>query len=355
MPSFTLGEIARRIDATPDGDTERTVQAMSPLDDAGPHDLSYADSPKLVERVRASAAAACIVGTDFPALPGRTLLRAERPKRAFIRALELFHEPLVPAGIQPGIHPSAVLAADVALGEDVTIGPCAVLEAGVRVGAGTRIHAGVFVGRDSVVGAECQIGPNATLLHGTRVGDRCILHPGVVLGADGYGFHWTGDHHHKIPQIGVVVVEDEVEIGANTCIDRATLGETRIGRGTKLDNLVHIAHNNLIGRHVLLTAQVAVAGSSTLGDGVVAGGQAGVSDHVKVGAGVQIGGQTGVTSDIEPGARVWGTPARPMQRVMREQAAVTRLPELLKTVRSQQGQLEELRKRIATLEAQLAE
>ena len=163
-----------------------------------------------------------------------------------------------------------------------------------------------------------------------------------------------GDHHHKIPQLGIVVIEDDVEIGANTCIDRATLGETRIGRGSKFDNLVHIAHNNQIGQHVLLTGQVAVAGSSRLGNGVVAGGQAGIADHVEIGDGVQIGAQSGVIGNLAAGEKVWGTPARPMGRVMREQAALGKLPELLKAVRRQEKELQALRDRIALLEGQQA-
>jgi UDP-3-O-[3-hydroxymyristoyl] glucosamine N-acyltransferase len=351
MQALTLGEIAGAIGATLEGESAARVERMAALDEAGPGDLCYADSAKRAEQVHASRAAACIVGADFPASPGVNLLRLADPRLGLFRALELFR----PDRRLAGIHPSAVVAADAVLGEGVGAGPCAVIEAGAVVGAGSQVRAGAYVGPGVRIGRHCDIGVNAVLLDGSVLGDRCILHPGVVLGSDGYGYHWTGDHHHKIPQIGGVVLEDDVELGANTCIDRATMGETRIGRGSKFDNLVHIAHNNRIGAHVLLTGQVGIAGSSRIGDGVVAGGQAGIADHLTIGAGVQIGAQAGVIGDIEAGARVWGTPARPMQRVLREQAALGRLPQTLRDLARQREELAELRDRIARLEAHLGE
>ena len=350
MIAHTLGEIAREIGASLEGLAERAVRGMAPLDTAGPGELCYAESPGLVDKVRGSNAAGVIVGEDFPAIAGCNLLRVKNPKVGFVRAMELFRRD----ERFSGVHVSAMVADDVEIAADAGVGPLAVLESGVSVGPRSQVRAGVFIGRGVRIGADCDIGPNAVLLDGTVVGDRCILHPGVVLGSDGYGFHWMGDHHHKIPQLGIVVIEDDVEIGANTCIDRATLGETRIGRGSKFDNLVHIAHNNQIGHHVLLTGQVAVAGSSRLGNGVVAGGQAGIADHVEIGDGVQIGAQSGVIGNLAAGEKVWGTPARPMGRVMREQAALGKLPELLKAVRRQEKELQALRDRIALLEGQQA-
>lgn len=347
MTELTLERIAREIGATIEGSPAVSVARMAALDEAGPGCLCYADSPRLADRVATLDVAAVIVGRDFPAQPACNLLRVDDPKRAFIRALELF----APDRRLDGIHPTAVVADGVVLGEGVGIGPLVVVEPGAVLGARSQIRAGSYIGRDVVVGDDCDIGASVVLLDGSRIGQRCILHPGVVLGSDGYGYQWNGDHHHKIPQLGVVVIGDDVELGANTCIDRATLGETLIGSGSKLDNLVHIAHNNRLGRHVLLTAQVAVAGSSTLGDGVVAGGQAGIADHVMVGDGVQIGAQAGVIGDIEPGGKVWGTPARAMSRVLREQAALGKLPDLLKTMRTQQRMLERLGERVAELEA----
>lgn len=347
MTAYTLAEVARAIGAELEGDAAIRVQGIAAPDHAGPRELCYAESAKLLDQVRAGEAAAVIVGRDFPALAGRNLLRAGDPRIGFVRALELFR----PDRRLAGRHPSAVIDAEALLAADVGIGPLAVVAAGAKIGAGSQIRAGAYIGREVQIGADCDIGENAVLLDGTVIGERCILHPGVVLGADGYGFQWTGDHHHKIPQLGIVVIEDDVEIGANSCVDRATLGETRIGRGSKLDNLVQVGHNNRIGRHVLLISQVGIAGSCRLGDGVVAAGQAAISDHVSVGDGVQIGGQAGVIGDIEAGEKVWGTPARPMGGVLREQAALARLPELLRAFRRQEKELEVLRDRMAALEA----
>ncbi|MGB5773337.1 MAG: UDP-3-O-(3-hydroxymyristoyl)glucosamine N-acyltransferase [Sedimenticolaceae bacterium] len=346
MSGHTLGDIARAIGAHLEGVAERAVAGMATLAEAGPSELCYAASSRMVDQVICSTAAGIIVDEDFPTIPGRNLLRSRDPKTAFVLAMEMF----APDRRLPGIHPSAEIAKDAKIGADAAIGPCAVIESGVVVGARSQIRAGVYLGRDVRIGADCDIGPNAVLMDGTLIGDRCILHPGVVLGADGYGFQWMDDHHHKIPQLGRVVVQDDVEIGANACIDRATLGETRIGRGSKFDNLVQVGHNNRLGEHVLMVAQSGIAGSSRLGNGVVVAGQAGIADHVAVGEGAQIGGQSGVTGDLEPGVKVSGAPARPTARVLRERAALARLPELLRAFRRQEKELDELRDRIARLE-----
>lgn len=351
MSAHTLGDIAAAIGARLEGIAERAVAGMAPLDQAGPNDLCFADSVKHTALVQSTKAAGVIVGTDFPTAPAVNLLRVDDVKRSYIKALELFVEP----DHHDGVHPSAVVADDVELGSGVGIGPLVVIESGVTIGAGSRIHSGAFIGRDTRIGPNCIIGVNAVLLNATHLGARCSLQPGVVLGSDGYGYQWQDDHHHKIPQIGRVVVGDDVEIGANTCIDRATLGETRIGSGSKFDNLVHIAHNNVIGKHVLLTGQVGIAGSSRLGDGVVAGGQAAVTDHVHVGGGVQIAGQSGVAGDIKAGEKVWGTPARPIAQAMRAQALVGKLPETRRKVRGHDEEISTLCERIAALEAKLAE
>jgi UDP-3-O-[3-hydroxymyristoyl] glucosamine N-acyltransferase len=346
MNTYRLDEIAQAIGAELEGSGAAVVRGMAALGDSGADQLAYAQSAEQLQEVMASAAAGVIVGPDFPVLAGRSLLRVDEPKTGFVGALELF----VADRTQPGVHPAAFVANGARLGAGVGVGPCAVIEADADIGERSQIRAGSYIGAGVRIGVDCDIGANAVLLDGVRLGDRCILHPGVVIGADGYGFHWMGDHHHKIPQLGKVVIEDDVEIGANTCIDRATLGETRIGRDSKFDNLVHIAHNNRIGEHALLAAQVGIAGSSTLGNGVVAGGQAGIADHLEVGDGVQIGAQGGVIGDLDAGSKVWGTPARPIARVLREQAALGKLPEILKLIRRQEKELRALRDRIAALE-----
>lgn len=341
-----LAQIAEVIGAEVSGDGERQVVRMAPLDAADAESLCFARTADQVDAVAASGAAGCVVDAGFPPVEGTTLLRVEDAQTGFIRALEFF----VPAPAPAGIDEYAVIAVTAQIDPTATVGPCAVVADGARIGAHSRIGAGCYVGAGSSVGEDCLLHPNVSLLDGVRVGDRCVLHAGVVVGADGYGFHWTGDHHHKVPQLGSVCIEDDVEIGANSCIDRATLGETRIGRGTKIDNLVQVAHNNVIGRHVLLVAQVGLAGSCRVGDGVIFAGQAACKDHTEIGAGAQIGPQAGIIGDLEPGARVLGSPARPVKHMLREQAALGKLPELLKTVKAQQQAIEALKERIAQLE-----
>ena len=343
---YTLESIAGRIGALLEGDAMVSIRAPAPVETAGPDQITFADGVRYLPQVEQGKAGAVIVPPDFPALPGRNLLRAEQPRLAFLLTLELFVPPRTPTGL----HPRAEVHDTAELGGDVSIGPCAVVGAGARVGAGTRIHGGAQIGARVVIGIDCEIGPNATLLDGVHLGDRCVIHAGATIGGEGFGFQWLGDHHHKIPQLGTVVLEDDVEVGCNSCIDRATLGETRIGRGTKIDNQVHVAHNNRVGRHVLLLAQVAIAGSSSIGDGAVLAGQVGVADHIEIGAGVQAGGATKVTCNIPAGVKVWGTPSRPIQRVLREQAALGRLPELLKQIKAQQRLLTELQARLDHLE-----
>ncbi len=346
--AVTLTQIAEVLGADLAGDGDRQVNRMAPLDAADADSLCFARTPDQLDAVAGSGAAGCIVGADFPAVKGMTLLRVEDAQSGFIRALEFF----VPAPAPAGIDEYAVIAVTAQIDPTAAVGPCAVVAGGARIGARARIGAGCYVGAGSSVGEDCVLHPNVSIMDGVRVGDRCLLHAGAVIGSDGYGFHWTGDHHHKIPQLGGVVIEDDVEIGANSCIDRATLGDTVVGRGTKIDNLVQVGHNNHVGRHVLMVGQSGLAGSCRIGDGVVVAGQVAISDHVEVGPGAQVGGQAGVTGDIGPGERVWGTPARPIKRVLREQAAVGKLPDLLKTVKAQQQAIEALKERIAQLEDQ---
>jgi UDP-3-O-[3-hydroxymyristoyl] glucosamine N-acyltransferase len=243
------------------------------------------------------------------------------------------------------IDPSALL------GEGVSVGPNAVIAAGVHVGERCSIGAGCYLGSGVVLGTDCVIEPNVTIQRDCQLGDRCIVHSGAVIGGDGFGFSWDGTGHRKVPQLGRVVIEDDVDIGCNSCVDRATLGETRIRRGTKIDNLVQVAHNTDIGAHVILVSQAGVAGSSTVGTGAVIAGQVAISDHVEVGAGARVGGQSGVTKNVPPGATVFGTPARPMKDTLRELGALAQLPALLKLVKRQDRELASLRERIEALES----
>jgi UDP-3-O-[3-hydroxymyristoyl] glucosamine N-acyltransferase len=225
-----------------------------------------------------------------------------------------------------------------------------VIGAGCEIGDRCVIGPGCYLGPDVRLGADALIEANVTLHRDTRLGERCILHSGTVIGGDGFGFAWDGSGHRKIPQLGRVVIEEDVEIGCNCCVDRATLGETRIRRGTKIDNLVQVAHNTDIGAHVILVSQAGVAGSSKVGSGAIIAGQVAISDHVEVGAGARVGGQSGVTKDVPAGASVFGTPARPIKETLRELAALAQLPALLKRIKTQGQELEALRERLAALE-----
>jgi UDP-3-O-[3-hydroxymyristoyl] glucosamine N-acyltransferase len=323
------------------------IHGVNTLELAGATDLCFAEGAEQAAMVQASRAGAVLVPNGFPDLDGSLLIRCPAPRKSFFRIAELF----APAPEVFGIHPGAVIDPSALLGEGVSVGPNAVIAAGVQVGERCSIGAGCYLGSGVMLGADCVIEPNVTIQRDCRLGDRCIVHSGVVIGGDGFGFSWDGTGHRKVPQLGRVVIEDDVDIGCNSCVDRATLGETRIRRGTKIDNLVQVAHNTDIGAHVILVSQAGVAGSSTVGTGAVIAGQVAISDHVEVGAGARVGGQSGVTKNVPPGATVFGTPARPMKDTLRELGALAQLPALLKLVKRQERELATLREHIEALES----
>ncbi|EGV17558.1 UDP-3-O-(3-hydroxymyristoyl)glucosamine N-acyltransferase [Thiocapsa marina] len=328
--------------AVPD---DAEIHGVSTLEQAGSRDLCFAEDASQADAVASSAAALVLVGETFPEVVGKRLLRVAEPRNLFFEIALWF----VPVAESQGIHPAASVHPTADLGEDVEVGAGVVIDADARIGSGSRIGAGSYLGAGVEVGADCLIGVNVSILRDSTLGDRCVLHPGVRIGGDGFGFRWDGTAHRKIPQLGRVVIEDDVEIGCNSCVDRATLGTTRIGRGTKIDNLVQVAHNVGIGAHSILVSQSGVAGSSTLGQGVVVAGQVAISDHVTVGDGARIGGQAGVVKDIPAGVAVFGTPARPVKQALRESAALVRLPALLKQVERQQQAIDRLERRLADL------
>jgi UDP-3-O-[3-hydroxymyristoyl] glucosamine N-acyltransferase len=338
MPEYRLQDLADLLGVPAPEGPERPIRGVATLEEAGPDRIAFAESPHLRPRVQASRAAAVLVPGDFPALPGPCLWRVEGPRLVFLKVAERFVEP--PGG--SGIHPRAWVHPEAVLGEGAAVGPCAVIEAGARVGSRSWVGPGVFLGEGVEVGEDCRIEANASLLPGTRLGHRVIVHANASIGGEGFGFVWLGDHHHKIPQLGRVEIGDDVEIGCNSCVDRATLGATRIGRGTKIDNQVHVGHNCEIGEHVILVAHTGISGSVSVGDGAVLAGKVGVSDHVRIGPGARIGGGAAVTKEVPAGETYWGTPARPMARVLREQAALARLPELLRRVKALERELRAL-------------
>jgi len=287
-------------------------------------------------------AAAAVVGpgVNSDRLP---LIRVKDPDLAFaLIARKYFPEPGRPA---PGVHPGAVVARDAHLEADVAIAPFVVVESGARIGRNTVLHSGVYVGRDVVLGADCVLHPNVVLRNNVSIGDRCILHPGVVIGADGFGYVPTEMGIQKIPQIGTVIIGNDVEIGAGTTIDRARLDATVIGEGTKIDNLVQIGHNVQIGRNCIIVAQVGISGSTRLGDGCMVGGQVGIAGHLQMGDGVRMAARAGVMNSFPDGKTISGEPAQEHVQTLRMLAAQRKLPELIK-------QLQQLSERIAALEAQ---
>ena len=342
--TLTVADIAKRIGGEVVGDASRRLAGVSSLDQAGPDEIAFADSPERAEGALASKAG-CLIVPPGVTSEARTLILAENPKRAFALAIRLFR-PAKP--IVPGVHPSAVIGVGVTLADGVRIGPFAVVETGARIGAHTDVGPGVYVGARCVIGESCVLNPRVTLYADVTLGDRVVVHAGAVLGSDGFGYVVEDGVYHKFPQIGRLEVGDDVEIGANTTIDRGALDATVIRQGAKLDNLVQVAHNVSIGEHCALSAQVGVAGSSRVEAGAILAGQVGVADHVTIGEGAIVAAQAGVPTGktIRPKQVVWGTPARPLSEFKAQYAAALRLP-------TWKAELDTLKEKVANLEARL--
>lgn len=327
MAELTLAEVAQTVGGTLEGDGARVVRGVAPLDEAGPEQLSFVANPRYAVYIPTTRAAAVLLARDaahdLPA--GTAAVRVADPHAALARILSvLYPEPTAPRGI----HPTAVVDPTAEVADDAAVGPYAVIGAGTRIGAGAEIGAHVVIGRECVVGTGTAIRPHVTLYDGVTLGERCLIHAGARLGADGFGFVFEGGAHRKVPQVGGVRIADDVEVGANSTIDRGSVGDTTVGRGTKIDNLVHIGHNCRVGQHCIIITQVGISGSTRVGDGAVLAGQAGVGGHLSIGAGARVGGQAGVTADVAAGATVSGYPARPHREAMRTQALMFKLPEL---------------------------
>lgn len=339
MTSFiTLAHLAGKLDAEVVGDGGHELCGVRPLDTAGAEHLSFLHNPKYVEEARSSAAGAILVA-DPAVLPDRNLLVCPEPYLALAHALELFYPFEQP---EPGVHPSAVVADDVVLGDGASVGPLVSVGAGARIGERSVVGPGCVLGREVVVGADCVVHPRVVIEDGCTVGDRCIIHSGTVLGSDGFGFATVAGVHHKVPQVGIVVLEDDVELGANVCIDRAALGETRIGRGTKVDNLVQIAHNVQIGEYCLVVAQVGISGSCRIGHHTVFAGQSGCSGHLSIGNGVVLSARAVAIKDVPDGVTLSGFPGRPHREWLSTQANLQRLGGLRRKVKELEARLSEL-------------
>jgi UDP-3-O-[3-hydroxymyristoyl] glucosamine N-acyltransferase len=336
-----LADLAAELGADVVGDGSLEVKGVKPLDTAVAEHLSFLHNPKYVEEARSSEAGAILVA-DADLLPGRNLLVCPEPYLALAHVLEIYHPVEIP---QPGVHPSAVAADDVVLGEGASVGPLVSAAAGVRIGDRSAVGAGCVLGRGVEIGADCILHPRVVVEDHCRIGDHCIVHSGTVIGSDGFGFATVDGIHHKVPQVGIVVLEDDVELGANVCVDRAALGETRVGRGTKVDNLVQIAHNVEVGEHCLLVAQVGISGSTHIGHHAVFAGQAGCSGHLKIGNGAVLSARAAAFRDVPDGVTVSGAPARPHREWLKANANLQRLDGLREKVKRLEERLAELEER----------
>ena len=350
QPRTLLGSLAARIGASlVRGDADAEIGGVATLESAIDGHIAFFANKSYRGALARTHASAVIVGpgdASLPELEGRAVLVAPSPYAAFAKASAWFHPELRPS---PAIDARAVVAPDAVVDPSAHIGPLVVIESGARIGAGAVLHAFAYVGKGAVIGDRSVLWPHAVVRDGCVVGARCVLHPGAVVGADGFGFAFdaegdgAGPMHRKVPQTGIARLEDDVELGANSCVDRATLGETVVGRGTKVDNLVQIAHNVQVGALTVIAAQAGIAGSAKVGMGVAIGGQAGVVGHVTVGDLAKLGARTAVMRDVEAGATMMGTPAVEANVWKRSTVAAQKLPDLLKELR-------DLKARVAVLE-----
>jgi UDP-3-O-[3-hydroxymyristoyl] glucosamine N-acyltransferase len=338
----TLRELAERVGCRLEGDGTLEVTRVAALDRAGPGDVTFLANPKYAARLPGTRASAVIADASVTSAPC-AILRTDAPYLAFARAVAVLTPPVPPP---PGLSPLAAIDPTATLGPEVSIGPFASVGAGARVGARTAVYPHVVIGPHATIGADCVLHAHVSVREGVTIGDRVVLQDGAVVGSDGFGFAHTADGAHvKIPQVGGVVIEDDVEIGALSAIDRPAVGETRIGAGTKIDNLVQIAHGVQLGRHVLLAAQVGIAGSTTLEDGVVMAGQSGATGHVRLGRGAVVGAKSAVTKDVPAAGHVAGVPAIEVAAWREAVVLSRRLPELRRAIAELEARLQEMERR----------
>jgi UDP-3-O-[3-hydroxymyristoyl] glucosamine N-acyltransferase len=335
-------ELAEWLGATFEGDGEKELTGVAPLETAGGADLAFIGSRKAAAQAQSSAAGCLLAPAEWPSPGRRTVVRVPNPRTAFARAMSRFYPVEQP---KPGIHPTAVVGQDVEIGAMVYVGPHAAIGDGCRIGAASSIGPGCSVGKRVALGEGCVLHPNVTVYDNVDIGRGTILHSGVVIGADGFGYVMEDGRWQKFPQVGRVEIGDFVEIGANSCVDRAALGVTSIGEGTKLDNMVHVGHNCRIGRHVVVAAQTGFSGGVVVEDYAVIGGQVGIGDKARIEARAILGSGCGVLTSkiVRSGETVWGTPARPLRQHLEQLANLAKLPEMRREVA-------ELKRRMAELE-----
>jgi UDP-3-O-[3-hydroxymyristoyl] glucosamine N-acyltransferase len=335
-------ELAEWLGATFEGDGERELIGVAPLETAGASDVAFIGSRKAAAQAGTSSAGCLLVPMEWPSEGRRTVIRVPDPRTAFARTVSRFHPT---QELSPGVHPTAVVGKNVELAAMVYIGPHAVVGDGCRIGVASSIGAGTVVGKRVALGEGCILHPNVTVYDNIDIGRGTIIHSGAVIGADGFGYVMERDRWHKFPQVGRVEIGDFVEIGANSCVDRAALGVTSIGEGTKLDNMVHVGHNCRIGRHVVVAAQTGFSGGVVVEDYAVIGGQVGIGDKARIESRATLGSGCGVLTSkiVRSGETVWGTPARPLKQHLEQLANLARLPEVRR-------EMAELKRRVAELE-----
>jgi len=336
---ITLTDLAARLDGKIIGDVAAIITGINSLEEAQNGELSFLANPKYQDKLATTRAGAVLVKPGT-ACPGKNLLVVADPYVAFGKALELFHGKTRPPA---GIHPRAFIAAGAEIDPEATIFPQVYVGAGAKIAGEVILHPGVVIAEDVAIGAGSILYPNVTVYRGCLIGKRVTLHAGVVVGSDGFGFALPGQENRKIPQVGIVQIDDDVEIGANTTIDRATLGRTWIRQGAKIDNLVQIAHNVVIGEHAVIVAQVGISGSTRIGRGVLIGGQAGLVGHINIGDQAMVAARSGITKDIPAGQIYGGAPQQPYREWLRAAASIPKLPEM-------RNKINMLNKRIAALE-----
>ncbi|HWE49655.1 MAG TPA: UDP-3-O-(3-hydroxymyristoyl)glucosamine N-acyltransferase [Bryobacteraceae bacterium] len=324
MIGLSAGELAGQLGLQLQGDETRLIRAAAMLEDAGPGDLAFIGNPKFFAAGTASQAGCLIALADYPAAPAQTVLISPQPRAHFAQALALLYPD---KELHPGIHTTAIVDPSAHVDPSAEIGAFVCIGPGVTIGPNTRIGNGCQIGASVTIGEACLLHPRVTLYERITMGARCTIHSGAVIGADGFGFEMAGGVYRKVPQVGTVKIGDHVEIGANTCIDRATLGVTLIGDGAKLDNMVHIAHNCRIGKHVVIAAQTGFAGGVVVGDYAIIGGQVGVGDKARIESKAIVGSGAGILTSkiVRAGEPVWGTPARPLRQYLAQLATLARL------------------------------
>jgi UDP-3-O-[3-hydroxymyristoyl] glucosamine N-acyltransferase len=339
---YTIERLAKEVEGEVVGNPDQVIQGFSPANEAREGEITFLAFPKYLPAVLASKASCVIVPKVFDQIRQSQIV-VKHPYYAFIRIIQLFQGKSLPPS---GISPKAEILKNVKIGENPSIGPFVFIDEEVTLGDRATLYPGVYIGKGSSIGDDALIYSNVSIREKTKIGKRAIIHDGAVIGSDGFGFVTVDGVHHKVPQLGIAVLEDDIEVGANVTIDRATFGETRIKKGTKLDNQVHLGHNVVVGEHSLLAAQTGSAGSVEIGDYVVTGGQAGFSGHIKVGNHVTIAGKSGVTHDIPDGQTVAGFPAVPHLQWKRSMILLSQLSKIQKQVQSLEKQVQALEEKI---------